>query len=64
MTRYRVTLCHQCSDRLEVGDPLRAVVVENLDSGETNTDADPDAEVVALRARVAELERMLAGAKP
>jgi hypothetical protein len=31
-----------------------------LDTGEANNDADPDFEVVQLRARVAELEAQLA----
>lgn len=55
-----VTLCHQCSRDLELGDPIRAVCVENLDSGESNTNADPEYEVVQLRARIAELEDLLA----
>lgn len=55
-----VTLCHYCSSQIEMGDPIRAACVENLDSGASNLEADPDHEVVKLRARVAELEAMLA----
>ena len=55
-----VHLCHQCSDEVEMGDAIRALIVENLDTGESNDDADPDHEVLALRARVAELEGQLA----
>ncbi len=55
-----VSLCHQCSNTVEMGDPIRAVYVENLDTGEGNDDADPDHEVVALRAKVAELEARIA----
>jgi hypothetical protein len=55
-----VTLCHQCSKEIELAEPVRAVCVENLDTGETNNDANPDFEVVQLRARVAELEAQLA----
>ena len=55
----KVTLCHQCSNQIELADPVRVVYVENLDTGETNDDADPDFEVVRLRARVAELEAQL-----
>jgi hypothetical protein len=54
-----VTLCHRCSDLLELGDPIRAACVENLATGDSNTEADPDYEVVQLRARVAELEAAL-----
>lgn len=50
-----VTLCHYCSHTIEVGDPIRAACVQNLDNGESNMDADPAFEVVQLRARVAEL---------
>lgn len=49
-----VTLCHHCSDELQMGDPIMAACVENLDDG-THVDA-VDPEVAALRARVAELE--------
>lgn len=59
MEEAGVTLCHHCSGKLEVGDPIRAACVENLDSGESNLQADPDYEVVQLRARVAELEALL-----
>lgn len=58
-----VTLCNHCSRGLELGDPIRAAVVENLETGESNDDADPDFEVVKLRARVAELEALLAASK-
>lgn len=49
-----VTLCHHCSDELQMGDPIRAACVENLDDG-THIDA-VDPEVAALQVRVAELE--------
>jgi len=58
-----VRLCHQCSGNLELGDPIRAAMVENLESGESNDDANPDFEVARLRARVAELEALLAASK-
>lgn len=38
-----VTLCHQCSDELEMGDPIRIVGVENTDTGES-TDGEPTLE--------------------
>jgi hypothetical protein len=59
MDEAGVALCHQCSDKLEVGDPIRAACVEDLDTGKSNSEADPDYEVVQLRARVAELEALL-----
>jgi hypothetical protein len=55
-----VTLCNQCSDCIDLADPIRAAVVENLDTGESDLDADPDHEVVVLRRRVAELEAQVA----
>jgi hypothetical protein len=55
----RVTLCGQCSNEIDVADPIRAAVVENLDTGATNTDPDPDPEIAQLRARIAELEALL-----
>jgi hypothetical protein len=55
-----VTLCHQCSNEMDLGDPICAVGIENLETGEYNQDVDPGFEVVALRARVAELEAQLA----
>lgn len=59
MNEAGVSLCYHCSGKIEMGDPIRAACVENLSSGESNTEADPDYEVVQLRARVAELEAML-----
>jgi hypothetical protein len=59
MEQAGVTLCHQCSSTLEVADPIRAICVENLDTGESNQDPDPDFEVAQLRARVEELEAAL-----
>lgn len=47
-----VSLCHQCSNQLYLGDPIRAVIVENLDTGEPDRDADPDIEVRALRKEI------------
>jgi len=55
-----VTLCHRCSDLIELGDPIRTINIENLDTGENNDEADPDFEVVQLRIRVAELEAQIA----
>ncbi len=59
MCEAGVSLCHQCSDQVEMGDPIRAACVENLDTGESNIEADPDFEVVQLRARVAKLQAAL-----
>jgi len=42
-----VTLCHHCSDELQMGDPIRAACVENLEDG-THIDA-VDPELTALR---------------
>lgn len=47
-----VSLCHHCSDQIELADPIRAVVVENLETGESDDEVDPPYEVVSLRARV------------
>lgn len=60
MDDAHVTLCHYCADRLEVGDPIRAACVEDMDTGIHNSDADPDPEVVQLRARVADRDRLAA----
>lgn len=56
-----VTLCHQCSGSIELADPIRALVVENLATGEYD-DIPSDDEVIVstLRQRVAELEQELA----
>jgi Tfp pilus assembly protein FimV len=56
-----VSLCNYCSDKIELGDPIRAVVVENLETGESNEDPEPDHEVVALRQQVAELQGKVTG---
>ena len=64
MEQVGVCLCHQCSDQIDLGDPIRVVVIENLDTGESNYDADPDFEVRTLRERVAELEAQLAATHP
>jgi hypothetical protein len=47
-----VSLCHQCSSQVDLGDPIRAVIIENLDTDEVDTDPDPDPEVLALRREV------------
>ena len=60
MNEVSVCLCHQCSNEIELADPIRVVMVENLDTGESNDDADPDSTVVALRKDVEQLRRMLA----
>ena len=59
MNETGVTLCHHCSNALEMGDPIRAACVENLDTGASNSEADPDFEVVQLRASIAEQARMI-----
>lgn len=59
MVEASVRLCHQCSDQIEVADPIRAVCVENIETGESNMDADPGWEVAQLRTRIAELEAQL-----
>jgi hypothetical protein len=56
-------LCHQCSDELELGDPVRAATVENLETGEHDSEIDPGFGVLQLRARVTELEQQLAAAQ-
>ncbi len=49
MDEAGVSLCHQCAKEVELGDPMRAVYVENLETGEFNADPDPEYEVVRLR---------------
>ena len=53
-----VSLCHHCSDELEMGDPIHAACVENLDDG-THTDA-VDPEVAALKAENQRLKNVVA----
>lgn len=48
-----VTLCHHCSDKLAMGDPIQAACVENLDDGSYTEPTDRDVE--RLQAQVAEL---------
>ena len=44
MDDAHVSLCYQCSDELEVGDPIRAAWVED-ENGGCNANADPDPDV-------------------
>ena len=37
-----VSLCHQCVDEIEVGDPIRAAWVEDIDTGVCDHNVDPD----------------------
>jgi hypothetical protein len=54
---YTVRLCHQCSGKIELADPIRVVGVHNDETDEYVTDLDPPIEAVVLQR---ELDEVLA----
>lgn len=49
MDEAGVSLCFRCSNKLEVGDPIRAAWVEDLETGGCDSDIDPDHGVLVVR---------------